>query len=180
MKVKLTLVAAAIAAVASGFTIAPAATAAPQAPNCTSALQAPLTGTFTDAAGNPATYSVCYTLQRFTDSNGQLTAVGKVRGTATDTVTGVTQTVKANQVASPAAIDPPATCTILNLTIQPIDLNLLGLMVHTDTIHLAITAQSGPGNLLGNLLCSLAGLLDNPNASLQQIIDLLNQILGQL
>jgi hypothetical protein len=103
-----------------------------------------------------------------------------VRGTATDTVTGVTQTVKANQVSSPAAIDPPATCTILNLTIQPIDLNLLGLMVHTDTIHLAITAQSGPGNLLGNLLCSLAGLLDNPNASLQQIIDLLNQILGQL
>jgi hypothetical protein len=52
--------------------------------------------------------------------------------------------------------------------------------VHTDTIHLAITAQSGPGNLLGNLLCSLAGLLDNPNASLQQIIDLLNQIIGQL
>jgi len=179
MKVRLTLVAAAIAAIVSGFTIAPAAPAAPKAPktDCSSALQAPLTGTFTDAAGNPATYDLCYTLKKFTNANGQLTAVGMVTGTATDTVTGVTQQVKQKSIASPAAA--AGTCTILDLTIQPIDLNLLGLIVHTDTIHLEITAQSGPGNLLGNLLCDVANLL-NSNGSLSQIIDLLNQIIGQL
>lgn len=178
MKVRLTLVAVAIAAIVSGFTIAPAAPAAPKAPkNCTSALQAPLTGTFVDAAGNPATYDLCFKLQQFTAANGQLTAVGMVTGTATDLVTGATQQVKEKKVASPAAA--AGTCTILDLTIQPIDLNLLGLMVHTDTIHLEITAQSGPGNLLGNLLCGVANLL-NGGGSLQQIVDLLNQIIALL
>jgi hypothetical protein len=178
MKVRLTLVAVAIAAIVSGFTIAPAASAskAPQT-DCSSALQAPLTGTFVDAAGNVATYNLCYTLKKFTDANGQLTAVGMVTGTATDTVTGVTQQVKQKSVSSPATAS--GTCTILDLTIQPIDLNLLGLVVHTDTIHLEITAQSGPGNLLGNLLCDVANLLNN-NGSLSQIVALLNQIIGQL
>ena len=46
-----------------------------------------------------------------------------------------------------------ATCTILDLTIQPIDLFLLGLHLHTDTIHLVLTAQRG--TLLGDLLCGL-------------------------
>jgi hypothetical protein len=179
MKVKATLVAAAIAAIACGFTIAPAATAAQKAPqtDCSSALQAPLTGTFIDAAGNTATYDLCYTLKKFTAQNGQLTAVGMVSGTATDLVTGATQQVKEKSIASPAAAT--GTCTILDLTIQPIDLNLLGLMVHTDTIHLEITAQSGPGNLLGNLLCGVANLLNN-GGSLSQIVDLLNQIIGLL
>jgi len=55
-----------------------------------------------------------------------------------------------------------AACEILNLNIQPIDLDLLGLVVHTDTIHAVITAVPGAGKLLGNLLCAVAGLLDPP------------------
>ena len=50
-------------------------------------------------------------------------------------------------------------------------------------MHLNITAQSGPGNLLGNLLCAVAGLLNGPtglNAILTQIAALLNQLLGIL
>jgi hypothetical protein len=42
-----------------------------------------------------------------------------------------------------------------------------------------LTAQQGPGNLLGNLLCAVANLLNNSSASpnaLQQIANLLNQI----
>jgi hypothetical protein len=175
MKVRLAALAALAAAVAVGFTIAPAASAAPVKRSCTDPLQVPVAGSFVDAAGNAATYNLCYTLQKFTNTNGQLTAVGKVTGTATDTVTGVTQTVK-QKVSSAAAA--ASTCTILDLTIQPIDLNLLGLMVHTDTIHLLITAQQG-GGLLGDLLCSLDNLLNN-NGSLSQIIDLLNQIIGLL
>jgi hypothetical protein len=51
---------------------------------------------------------------------------------------------------------------------------------------LDITAEQGPGNLLGNLLCAVAGLLDPPTGGgglgglLNGIIALLNQILGQL
>jgi hypothetical protein len=115
-------------------------------------------------------------LQKFTIVDGTLTAVGKVTGTWTDTVTGVTTNVK-QTVAAPAAAS--GTCTILDLTIGPIHLDLLGLVVDTNAIHLTITAEQGPGNLLGNLLCAVAGLLDN-NGLLTQIVDLLNQIIAQL
>ena len=40
------------------------------------------------------------------------------------------------------------------------NLNLLGLKVHLNRVHLNITAQTGPGNLVGNLLCAVAHLLD--------------------
>jgi hypothetical protein len=49
-----------------------------------------------------------------------------------------------------------AICNVLDLTLGPLDLNLLGLMVHLDTVHLVITADS-EGGILGSLLCSLAG-----------------------
>jgi hypothetical protein len=66
-------------------------------------------------------------------------------------------------------------CPILHLALGPLDLNLLGLVVHLDDcnngpVTVDLSAVAGPGNLLGNLLCSLAGLLDNPAAILQQII----------
>ncbi len=72
-----------------------------------------------------------------------------------------------------------ATCEILDLTLGPLDLNLLGLVVHLDTVHLEITAEQGPGNLLGNLLCAVAGLLDG-GLSLNLVADLLNAIIGVL
>jgi hypothetical protein len=59
-----------------------------------------------------------------------------------------------------AAVSPgtqaAAVCTVLDLTLGPLDLNLLGLMVHLDQVHLVITADPTKG-LLGSLLCSLAG-----------------------
>ena len=51
---------------------------------------------------------------------------------------------------------PMVICPILDLTLGPLDLNLLGLMVHLDTVHLVITADS-EGGILGQLLCGLAG-----------------------
>jgi len=47
-------------------------------------------------------------------------------------------------------------CPILDLVLGPIDLNLLGLMIHLDRVHLTITAERG-GGILGDLLCSIAG-----------------------
>jgi hypothetical protein len=70
------------------------------------------------------------------------------------------------------------TCSVLHLTLGPLDLNLLGLTVHLDRVVLNIDAQSGSGNLLGNLLCSVAGLLDG--GPLSQLSGLLNRILGLL
>ena len=49
-------------------------------------------------------------------------------------------------------------CPILNLSLAPIDLNLLGLRVQTSAICLDVTAQPG-GGLLGDLLCGVANLL---------------------
>jgi hypothetical protein len=50
-------------------------------------------------------------------------------------------------------------------------------------VVLNITAVPGAGNLLGNLLCAVAGLLDQPGPLanlLNQILDILNGILGGL
>ena len=77
---------------------------------------------------------------------------------------------------------PQATCGILDLDIGAIHLDLLGLVVDLAPIHLDITAVSGAGNLLGNLLCAVAGLLDPTSGlltlldNLAQLLDLLNQI----
>lgn len=75
-----------------------------------------------------------------------------------------------------------AACDILNLVLGPLDLNLLGLEIHLQRVVLDIVAVAGAGNLLGNLLCAVAGLLDGgPLAGLLgQLQTLLNQILGAL
>lgn len=66
-------------------------------------------------------------------------------------------------------------CQILFLDIGPIFLDLLGLQIDLSRIVLDITAVRGPGNLLGNLLCAVAGLLDSPD-----LADFLNGILRRL
>ncbi len=66
------------------------------------------------------------------------------------------------------------TCPILHLTLGPLDLNLLGLLVHLNQVVLNIDAQQG-GGLLGDLLCGVANLLNGLNLS-----GLLNNLLGAL
>jgi hypothetical protein len=80
-------------------------------------------------------------------------------------------------------IDSRGTCAILHLELGPLTLNLLGLEVVLDDcaggpVIVDITAETGQGNLLGNLLCELlgGGAIDL-GATLQ---NLLNQILGLL
>jgi hypothetical protein len=51
---------------------------------------------------------------------------------------------------------PNGVCTVLDLPVGPLDLNLLGLNVHLDRTELRITADPTKG-LLGSLLCSLSG-----------------------
>lgn len=114
-----------------------------------------------------------FTLTRFANINGVVNAIGTLAGTLT-TNAGPVSIVRtlAIPVQIPGAAQ--ATCDILHLELGPLDLDLLGLVVHLNRIVLDIDAQSGPGNLLGNLLCAVAGLLDNPSGLAQ----VLNQILA--
>ena len=70
-------------------------------------------------------------------------------------------------------------CNILDLVLGPLDLDLLGLQVHLDKVVLKIVGATGTGNLLGNLLCAVAGLLDN-TGTLPQIARILDSILAIL
>ena len=117
---------------------------------------APITGTLADATG---AVTGTFEVQNFVAENGTLQAVGTFTGTVTDTAGNSTQGNQ--QLAIPVdAAQSTGSCQILDLVLGPLDLDLLGLQVHLDTVHLNITAQSGPGELIGNLLCAIAGLLD--------------------
>lgn len=48
-----------------------------------------------------------------------------------------------------------ATCPVLDLVLGPLHLNLLGLVVDLNQVHLSVTATQG-GGILGNLFCSLS------------------------
>ncbi|HET8680803.1 MAG TPA: hypothetical protein VFM54_02840 [Micromonosporaceae bacterium] len=115
---------------------------------------------------------------RFRSVNDALTVTGTLQATlynAAGTIIGtVTQTITFDVTAVPQAV-----CTILDLTLGPLDLDLLGLQVHLNQVHLVIEAVSGPGNLLGNLLCAIAHVLDDGNP-LGDIAGLLNRILRLL
>jgi hypothetical protein len=157
-------------------TFAPQASAAP--PGHTP-LAIPVTGT--DTSGGAL--NGVFTLTGFTFNNGQLTANGIVTGTVTHgaDVTSFLQTVSAPVTNSGpvagAATAAATSCGILHLVIGPINLNLLGLTVTTNQIVLDISAVPGAGNLLGNLLCSVANLLNSPS---QTLANLLNQIVAIL
>ena len=143
------------------------ASAAP--PNQT-ALDIPVVG-----SGSGGSFTGTFTLQRFVPTADGVAAVGRLTGTLTNAAGQIVSIVRG--VTLPVAIDPAAaTCDILHLDLGPLDLNLLGLQIDLSRIVLDITAQPGPGNLLGNLLCAVAGLLDNPSG----LARLLNQILSIL
>jgi hypothetical protein len=136
-----------------------------------------VTGTFTDALGGTGTFAGSLLLQSFKVQNGAIVAVGTLIGTLTNSVETVLGTIT-QPVTLPVG-NMSATCQVLHLELGPLDLNLLGLMVHLDKVVLDITAQQG-GGLLGDLLCSLADLLSNGSASLNSIVTLLNNILARL
>jgi len=92
------------------------------------------------------------------DILGGLTAINPAALTSglTQLLNGVLgQLTTANVIGvSPSAA--PGTTNILNLSVGPLDLNLLGLEVALDNcndgpVTVDITAESGPGKLLGNL-----------------------------
>jgi hypothetical protein len=85
------------------------------------------------------------------------TAAGtKAHGVASATLVGLGQlpTKVTKNVTLAAARG--GSCTILTLTLDTLDLKLLGLNVHLDKLILTVTGQRR-GGVLGSLFCSLAG-----------------------
>jgi len=130
------------------------------------------------SSGSPLTGVLPISITSFAKQDGQLVAKFKVDGADGEFVTPA-QVIEA----------PEGACEILTLVLGPIDINLLGLRIQLfgetpeDPITILIYAVPGPGNLLGNLLCALAGILDpntNTSASLNQTVRLLNRILAVL
>jgi hypothetical protein len=153
----------------------------------------PLSGTSTK--GNKQMTGT-YTIERFVAKGNQVYSEGTLKGKVGKkkftkenvrlpaTVANASGTAKASQVP-PLPLPPlPAgnACSILALDLGPINLNLLGLVVRTNQIQLRIDAVQGPGNLLGNLLCGITGIL-NPagaiaNTPLGQLTQILNALLA--
>jgi hypothetical protein len=141
----------------------------------------PVTGTtVADVGGATGVFAGKVTITRFNfrdngDGTGTLLVSGSLQDAAGEVVSNFTD-IPATLTGSGSPTAP--VCQILNLDIGPIHLNLLGLVVDLDEIHLDITGQTGQGQLLGNLLCGLAGLLDAfPGLGiLQQILDILEEI----
>ena len=128
---------------------------------------------------------------RFVKRNGHVLVRGLVEGVVHGAHGSTTRfaTMKTLRVKSingtPAragrAVAERASCRVLDLVLAPLDLNLLGLKVHLDRVVLNIVAQSGAGNLLGNLLCAVTHLLDGGlGGLLGRVTNLINQILGAL
>ena len=152
----------------------------------------PTGGTRTAATGN-------FTIRKFERAGDHINAAGTLvlnyataQGLRTVTssvsvplesiTTGSNPVTRASSVEMSAVNAQAPACDILTLRIGAIHLDLLGLVVDLAPVALDITAQPGAGNLLGNLLCAVANLL-NPGGiltQLQAVLNILNQILAIL
>lgn len=141
------------------------------------AANVPINGTFQDASGSTGVFTGSFSPQGFGVKNGALVLTGTLVGTLTDHTGALLGTITSGNVALPVATPSGSTCQILNLTLGPLHLNLLGLVVNLNQVHLVINAVSGPGNLLGNLLCAVANLLNGGAPDLGTLSTLLNRIL---
>jgi hypothetical protein len=176
-----TRLAALVATLSCALLLGAAGTAAAQTtPQLTK--QVPISG----VAKNGKKFKGTFTIQRFTKSGDGLVAVGRLSGTLkhrhVSRVVSLPADVTNGGASTAQAITPtPNACQILNLQLGPIDLNLLGLRVRTNQINLLVEGVRGPGNLLGNLLCGITGLLDGPtlaNTPLGQLAQILNALLA--
>jgi hypothetical protein len=162
--------------------------------NADNQFSVPVVGTFSPSTTSGPLSSLgsgvfkgSFQIHRFAQQSQQVVAIGTLTGTLLDSSGAVLRTIAAPNVAMPLANQQPRSavalqqleCSILNLDLAPLHLDLLGLVVDLDEVILNIVAAPGAGNLLGNLLCAITGLL-NGVGSLVQLTLLLNQLLDIL
>ncbi len=116
---------------------------------------------------------------RFVVQGDQIYAIGRLSGRLFDAHGNLIGRVQDVRVRLPLT-DIEGTCEILHLELGPLHLDLLGLVVDLNRVVLDITAEAGEGNLLGNLLCAIARLLDDPDLDLDRLVRLLNRVVAVL
>jgi hypothetical protein len=152
--------------------ISPVASAA--RPTASAPTSLPITGAIANGGG---TFTGTLTNLHFVNQNGALAVAGNLTGTLTDALGNTIGQVTNQAITLPVAGGAnPGTCSILDLTLGPLHLNLLGLVVDLNQVHLTITGQTGNGQLLGNLLCGLANALNGGGGG--GLANLLNNLLG--
>jgi hypothetical protein len=161
-----------------GLLTAPAVAAAPPAqPAATDLTDIPVAGTVPGG-----TFTGLLDITQLERVNGVLQATGTLTGSTNvgGVITPITQTF----MDIPLSLVNPGggVCDILQLDLGPLNLDLLGLVVDLSPISLNMDAVPGAGNLLGNLLCAVAGLLDGPGLgnALNNLLSIINQLLGGL
>jgi len=155
-----------------------------------SADASPLSFPVNATSADQGTFTGTFNIAKFAVQNGTVVASGVVSGTLVDengVQTSIFRTATIPVILPAANRGAQAVagleCDILHLELGPLDLDLLGLVVHLDRVVLDITAVPGAGNLLGNLLCAITGLLDGSNLGrlaflLNQLLDVLGGLLG--
>jgi hypothetical protein len=150
----------------------------------------PVTGALSDGGTFVGTFTATHI--SIDSTTRTLTMTGTLVGTATTaggTVSQVTQQFTAPMTLSHTAgaagvfhTASMATCDILYLDLGPLHLDLLGLTLDLNEVVLDLNAVSGSGNLLGNLLCAVVGLLDGFGllGAITQLLDTINNILAGL
>ncbi|MEO6503333.1 MAG: hypothetical protein ABIQ09_15670 [Jatrophihabitantaceae bacterium] len=123
-------------------------------------------------------------VSKFAALGSQLLATGTFTGTAADDTGHIlafgTQTITMLVDLG----DSSGSCDSLHLALGPLDLSLLGVRAHLNQVGLDIGAQRGPGNLLGNLLCAVAHLLESDTglnsvvSHLSRLLNLVLEVLG--
>jgi hypothetical protein len=88
----------------------------------------------------------------FAIQGGQVVALGTVSGTLTD-ASGTRVASVSDAPAAAVVQQQAASCTLVSLSIGPIDVEAVVVVVHVDPIALDV----GLSGLLGNLLCGLLG-----------------------
>jgi hypothetical protein len=163
-----------LAAVCAAALIVPVAAGAQSLPAGTSTsslAHIPVSG----VAKNHRRFNGHFAVDHFVARNGKTFAVGTLTGALGN------RHIDHSNVAMPASVATgtplgaaraAATCSVLHLVLGPVNLNLLGLVVTlgggsaaNQPIVLDITALSGSGNLLGNLLCGVSNLLNGTGAT---------------
>jgi hypothetical protein len=152
----------------------------------------PVSGALSDGGSFVGTFTAQHIA--IDEATRVLTITGMLTGTAT-TVDGATSAISqvvsapatlTREAGANAALVRPvamqATCDILFLDLGPLHLDLLGLTLDLSEVVLDLNAVSGAGNLLGNLLCAVVGLLDGFGllAAITQLLDSINAILSGL
>jgi len=151
-------------------------------------------------AKNGKQFKGTYAIQRYVARANKVYAVGTLKGTLTGRhVTRYNVMMPATLAGAPPltgakAAQAVSVCTVLQLQLGPIDLNLLGLRVQlfggTNAnnplpVTLLITANPA-GGLLGQLLCNLtnslglSGILSQLSSNLQQLAATLTSLTSLL